>query len=159
MSSKVWKRAYWYVGSTKTQSACTPRSLISLPLCILGYQKCTQWRFWSDCKCTSRSKSSLGAHVQRYIFWVGSNVFQINVDEMLKFNNHSFLAYQGYGLHKVTAGSGTIYKWIQHHEDSFLQESAQSSYQDLLLCLFFQMHPDQEHWKVQDKHETCMKQT
>ena len=38
-------------------------------LCILSYPKCTQWRLWSDCKCTGWSKSLLGTHVQRYTFW------------------------------------------------------------------------------------------
>ena len=39
------------------RSACTSvqsdQSLLVCmkQLCILGYSKCTQWRFWSDCKC------------------------------------------------------------------------------------------------------------
>ena len=37
---------------------------------ILGYQKCAQWRFWSDCaNAQSDLNSSLGAHVQTYVFW------------------------------------------------------------------------------------------
>ena len=32
-------------------------------ICILGYQKCAQWGFWSDC-----TYALLGVHVRRYIF-------------------------------------------------------------------------------------------
>ena len=38
-------------------------------LCILGYLKCTQWRFLSDCANVQAHLNLHWGHVQRYIFW------------------------------------------------------------------------------------------
>ena len=55
-----------------------PRSLIRLlvirmkKLCTVGYPKCAQGRFWSDCArnaLADMNRRSLGAHVQWYVFW------------------------------------------------------------------------------------------
>ena len=41
------------------------------PLCILGYQKCALWRFWSDC---ANAHAELN-HRWTHIFWrCGSNI-------------------------------------------------------------------------------------
>ena len=73
MSYKVRKRTFWHVRLPKIKSACTTAQSdqsLRFPhddFYILGYPKCSQWRFWSDC--TGCSESSLGAQVRRYVFW------------------------------------------------------------------------------------------
>ena len=39
-------------------------------LCMLGYPKCAQWRFWSDCANAQADLNLRRSHMsERYIFW------------------------------------------------------------------------------------------
>ena len=55
MSRNVRKRTFLHAHNEDSDQPAHPRSLIRVfivrmkELCILGYPKCTQWRFWSDC--------------------------------------------------------------------------------------------------------------
>ena len=55
MTRNVRKRTFWNVRPTKTQNSLRIRAVWSvfvvcmMKLCILGYPKCAQWRFWSAC--------------------------------------------------------------------------------------------------------------
>ena len=75
MSHNVRKCTSWHVHPTKTK--------ISLPifavwavfivcmkkLCILGYQKCDQWRFWPDCVTTQDDLKFCWGHMLEGVFF------------------------------------------------------------------------------------------
>ena len=64
-----------YVPSDVRQRRLNPRSLIRdyvvriKKLSIFCYQKCAQWRFWSDRECAGWSESSLGAYLRFFFFF------------------------------------------------------------------------------------------
>ena len=66
ISHNLRKRTFRYVRLTK---AAHPRCLIRVfivrtkKLCILGYPKCAQWRFWSDCANAQSDLNLRWAHI------------------------------------------------------------------------------------------------
>ena len=71
MSPNARKCTFWYVHHTKTQvslSICTVWSGLIVhmkKLCIFGYPKCTQWRFWSDCMNVQVDLNLRWAHISK----------------------------------------------------------------------------------------------
>ena len=74
-SSNEPKHEKTYLLTYDSNPPAYPRSLIRVfvvhtkKLCILGYPKCAQWRFWSDCANAQADLNlRLGGHVRRYVF-------------------------------------------------------------------------------------------
>ena len=60
----------------------TIRSVFVVPmkkLCLIGYPKCPQWRFWTDCGCAGWFESFLGAHVWRCINFLTWQLLKCNL--------------------------------------------------------------------------------
>ena len=92
----VRKRIFWHMSQTNTKIACTSVQsnrifVVRLKtLYILGYSKCAQWRFWSDCAVWS--ESSLAIYTQRYVLWRRSvNRFVQSLGQLRKWVNGRFL--------------------------------------------------------------------
>ena len=87
------KLIYWYVRPTKTQISLRIRavwlesSLSAWRNYILGYPKCAQWRFWSDCTNAQTNLNLHWAHISKgtfsdvailihvYLFWDAKSFF------------------------------------------------------------------------------------
>ena len=76
------KRTFWRAPNEDSKQPAHARSLIRIfvvrmkKLCILGYPKHAQWRFWPDCADASADLSLRWALVQRYIFWRFGSYFR-----------------------------------------------------------------------------------
>ena len=77
----TWENVLLTCASNKdSNQSAHPRSLIRIlsvrmkKLCVLRYPKCAQWRYWSTREFAGWSESSLGAPVQRYVFWCCDSV-------------------------------------------------------------------------------------
>ena len=71
---RIQKRTFVHVHPTELKSACASAQSdqsIDCPhkkLCILGYQKGAQWRFWSDCANAQADLNLLWAHMSEGMF-------------------------------------------------------------------------------------------
>ena len=61
MNRNMWKHTFWHEHHKPAHSCSRIRVYIvhMKKLCTLGYPKCTQWRFWSDC---TNAQADLNLH-------------------------------------------------------------------------------------------------
>ena len=65
----TWENAPCVVHRTKTRISLRIRTFVSMKkLCILGYPKCAQWRFWSDCANAQADLNLRWAHISKLRF-------------------------------------------------------------------------------------------
>ena len=85
------KCTFWHVHPTKIQISLRIRAIWLVFIvhmkkhCIIGYPKCTQWRFWSDCMNVQSDLNLCWAHIWRYIFWCWSS----NISDLPCRSTHS----------------------------------------------------------------------
>ena len=74
LNRNVRKRTFWHVRPAKTQislriCAVWPVFVVRMKkLCILGYPKCVQWRFWSDCANAQADLNFRWPHMSKVTF-------------------------------------------------------------------------------------------
>ena len=67
--SATWENIPYDVHPTKTQISLRIRAVDRMKkLCILGYSKCAQWRFWSDCANAQSDQNLRRAHMNEGTF-------------------------------------------------------------------------------------------
>ena len=81
MNTFVIYYTFWHTRTTKTQISmriCAVWSVFVVriqKLCILGYPKCAQWRFWSDCANAQADLNLRWAHMSEGTFaYVAANM-------------------------------------------------------------------------------------